>query len=144
MRLGAIGGSVEVHVDDEAEILRLHLGEAPVAEDAGIVDEDVDAAPARLGGLDHRDHLVIVGDAAAVRYRLAARGLDLRDHRERGVRMAGAVAGAAEIVDHHLRPAPRELEGIGTAQPAAGAGDDGNAIVEPDGHGSAPLLWSAS
>jgi hypothetical protein len=33
-----------VHVHDGAEILDFHVGEAPVAQDAGIVDEDMDAA----------------------------------------------------------------------------------------------------
>jgi hypothetical protein len=37
-----------VDVDDGAEILDAHLGEALVAQDAGIVDQDMDAAPVLL------------------------------------------------------------------------------------------------
>ena len=47
-RLGAIGGADQVDVHDRAEIGQVHLGEALVAQDAGIVDQDVDAAPAPL------------------------------------------------------------------------------------------------
>ena len=49
----------------------------------------------------------------------ATRRLDFLDDLERGIAVAGAVARAAEIVDHDLRTAPRELEGIGPAQAAA-------------------------
>ena len=44
--------------------------------------------------------------------------------------MAGAVARAAEIVDHHLGAAPRELERISAAEAAAGAGDDRDAALK--------------
>ena len=48
--------------------------------------------------------------------------------------MAGAVAAAAEIVDHDFRAAPGELERISTAEPAAGAGDDGDPVLEIYAH----------
>src|SRR3546814_3006117 len=86
-----------------------------------------------------------LGDAAAVRHRLAARGLDFLDDLERGVRMAGAAARAAEIVDDDLRAAPREFERIGADQAAASTGDDGDAIIETEGHGKgAPRFREAT
>jgi hypothetical protein len=47
-------GTHEVDVEDEAEVGELHLGEALVAQDAGVVDEDVDAAPFGERCRDHR------------------------------------------------------------------------------------------
>ncbi len=49
--------------------------------------------------------------------------------------MAGAVAAAAEVIDDNLGPALGKFERIGAAQPAAGAGDDRDAILERNGHG---------
>jgi hypothetical protein len=75
-----------------------------------------------LGG----GHVVVVGHG------LAARGPDLRHHLVGGRGRAGpaAVPGAAQVVDHHLGAAPGQLQGVGPAQAAAGAGDDGHAAVE--------------
>ena len=55
-------------------------------------------------------------------------------------RAAGAVHRTAEVVDDHLGAAPGELEGVGAAQAAAGAGDERDATVEVDLHseGSSP------
>ena len=110
--------------DDGAEIGHVHLGEALVAQDAGIVDQDVDAAIFGFGFGDHGFDLIKIGDAGPVRQRGAARAADFRDDRGGGVAMAGAVARAAEIVDHHLGAAAGELERISAAEAAAGAGDD--------------------
>ena len=82
--------------------------------------------------------MLIFGDAAAVRHGGAARGADFLDDLQRGVRMAGAVTGAAEVVDDDFRAAPGEFERIGAAQAAAGAGDNGNAAVKFDRHADLP------
>ena len=123
--------------DHEFEIGGLHLREGLVAQDAGVVDEDVDAAPSLFGAGNHLDHLIIFGDVAAVRHRLAASRADFLDHGERRVGMARAVTGAAEIVDDDLGATLGEFEGVMATEAAAGSGDDGNAIIEADrtGHG---------
>ena len=57
----------------------------------------------------------------------------------RGV-LAAAVERAAEVVDDDLRAAACEFERIFLAEPAACTGDDGNLVLEADGHGCSPVL----
>ena len=127
-------GAVQVDVDDRLPGIRLHLEEALVPEDPGVVDEDVHG-PEGVEGCLHDPlappgggHVVVVGD------RLAARGYDLFDHLLRGGlrSFACTVPCAAEVVHDDLRAALRELQCVDPAQAAACAGDDGHPAVEPD------------
>ncbi len=128
-------------VDDKAEIRHLHLGEGFVAQDPRVVDEDVDPAPFFHRGLDHRCDVRVLRHVRAVGDRFAAAFQDFLDDRfGRRERRSRAVARAAEIVDDDLRPARREREGMRAAKAVAGAGDDGDLAVEPDGQGSAPYF----
>ncbi len=67
-----------------------------------------------------------------VRQGKPTRGRDLRGDAlgGRGIR-AFAADRAAEVVDHYCRAARGEQERIGAPDPAAGAGDDGDAALEP-------------
>ena len=47
----------------------------------------------------------------------------------RGIR-AFALGRAAEVVDQHFGPVPGKQQRMGTAQPAAGTGDDHDLILE--------------
>src|SRR3546814_19253297 len=76
--------------------------------------------------------MLIFSDAAAVRHGGAARRADFLDDLQSRIRMAGAVARAAQVVHNDLRPAPRQFESIGAAQSAAGAGPDDPAAVKID------------
>ena len=114
------------------------FGKALVAQDARIVDQDMDAAPGFLGLGNHFDHLLVFGDTAAIGHRFAARRLDFFDDLRRRVRGAGAVARATQIVNHHLRAAPCKLERIGLAQPAARTGHNSDFVLKADGHRSSP------
>ena len=102
-----------------------HLLERRVAEDAGVVDDDVDALPRVERALDDLRAVldrVVVGDG------LAARGLDLLDDLVgRGGRLAAARVAAAEVVDDDLRAARREEQRVRAAEAVAGARDDGDA-----------------
>ena len=69
--------------------------------------------------------------------------LDFFYHLQGRVRMARAVARAAQVVDHDFRPAPRQLDRIGPAEAAAGAGDNGDFVLERNGHGEILLLPDA-
>ena len=76
--------SFEVDGDHAVPFLLRHVDEHPVAEDPGVVDEDVEA-PERVDcGLDELAGLREVGDVRAVRDRFTAGGLDLRDDLLRG------------------------------------------------------------
>ena len=73
----------------------------------------------------------IVGDRGAVGDRLAAGGLDLGDHGVgRGGGSARAIHRAAQVVDHHLGPAPRQFQRVLPPQAAARAGYDRHLAVE--------------
>jgi hypothetical protein len=61
-RLGADRRAHQVDVDHQPEVVEAHLGEALVAQDAGVVDQDVDPAPARHDLIDHRGDGGLVGD----------------------------------------------------------------------------------
>src|SRR3546814_5628425 len=50
-------GAHQMDVDDEAEVGEVHLREAFVAKDAGIVDQYIDAAPDARRAIDHRRDL---------------------------------------------------------------------------------------
>ena len=56
-------------------------------------------------------------------------------------RAFGRRAVSAEVVDHDLRAARGEPEGVRAAEAGARAGDDGDPSVKPDGHGD-PLANS--
>ena len=90
--LGDIGRTVEVNVNDEFEIVHRHFGEGLVAQNAGVVDDDMHAAPLLLRVGDHLFHLVEFGDRTAVRNRFAAGLFDFLDYLQSHIRMAGTVA----------------------------------------------------
>ncbi|MNP40095.1 hypothetical protein D3C76_1337050 [compost metagenome] len=121
------------------DVGQFHLAEGLVTQDAGVVDQHVDAAEGLEGLLDQGLDLLVVGDVGAVGDGGAAGLADFLDHGQRGFgRAAGAVTAAAEIVDHYLGAALGEFQGVDAAQAVAGAGDDGYAVIETNGHGVAP------
>jgi hypothetical protein len=63
---------------------------------------------------------------------------DLVDDPGRGIALAAAVGRAAEIVDDQSGAAPGQARAHSAAEAAAGAGDDGDAAFEADGHGNSP------
>jgi RimJ/RimL family protein N-acetyltransferase len=102
--------------------------------------DDVDLAEAVQRGLHDAGTTLGGHHGVEVRDRLAALGRDLVDDLLRGgVVAALALDAATEVVDDDEGTAGRELEGVGAAEAAAGAGDDGHTAVEADvGHRSAP------
>jgi hypothetical protein len=118
--------------DDEVPVLDIHLEHALVAEDARVVDEDVDPAEA----VDRRLHYLLgavpLGDAVVVRHRLAARRLDLVADLlcGSGVRSL-AFHRAAEVVYYNLRSTARKKKGVSAAEASAGPGNNRNSIIKP-------------
>ena len=116
-------------------VRHFHLGEALVAQDAGVIYQDVDAPPLVQGLLDHGADLLLAGHVGAVGDRFTAGGLDLFDHfLRRFAGTAGAVAGAAEIIDHHLGAQLRQRQRVGFTQAVGGAGDDRHPALEINTH----------
>ena len=95
--------AVQMHLDDVGPVRPAHAVEDLVAQDAGVVDQDVDAAEGIERGLDDLVGVLRLGDRERRGDRLAARLLDLVDHllRRAGV-AAGAVERGADVVDHDL------------------------------------------
>ena len=84
----------------------VHVVERLVAQDAGVVDDDVDGAERVDRGLHDRLAAFGCGDRVGVGDGLAAGGLDLVDDELGGTLVAArAVDGAAEIVHHDQRAA---------------------------------------
>ena len=121
-RLGADRRAHQMDVDHQPEIVEAHLGEALVAQDAGIVDEDVDAAPVVQRAADHRgDAASSVTDAANGDRDPACR-VDLRRD--------GVGRLARQVVDDDPRALAREEQRVLAAEAAARARDDRHAVLD--------------
>ena len=111
-----------MHVDDQSEIVDAHFGEALVAQDACVVDENVDASPRTLRLVNHRTHRGLVGHRTPNRQRLAA----VRD--DFGGNLLGS--GDREVVHDDARALFGEVERMRAAQSAPGTGDDRDPAVQ--------------
>ncbi|MNT41603.1 hypothetical protein D3C72_1779670 [compost metagenome] len=125
----AVGRPQQMHVDDRIEIVGAHLGEGLVAQDARIVDQDVDAPPDVHRARRHGLHGGAVADVASVGDGVAARGPDLARDR---------LGRAPEVVDHDPAAARRQSQCMAAAQPLTRAGHDGDAFIETNAHGVHP------
>jgi len=127
--------AVEMHRDDVVPVGPAHLVEDAVAQDAGVVDQDIDAAEGVARGLDDGVGVLRLGDRQRAGDRLAAALGDLVDHglRRTGVR-AGAIEARADVVDHDARAFARQQQRDRAADAAAGAGDDRNLVCNDARH----------
>ena len=132
-RLGTGRRAHQMHVHDRLEILERHLGEALVAQDSGIVDEDIDPAPRLHGAVHHVGDFIGPGHVGAMGDRLAAVLRDLVDDRLRRTdRAARAVHRPAQIIDHDFRAARSQCQRMRAAKPCPCARDNGHSAVKPD------------
>ena len=134
---GAAHGERAVQMDRDhvGPVRPAHAVENLVAQDAGVVDEDVDAAE----GVERGFHDLVGVRRIADRERggdcLTAGLLDLVRHllRRTGV-AAGAVERSADVIDQDLRALLRQQECDGAADAATRAGDDGDFSVDDAWH----------
>ena len=111
----------------------VHVVERLVAQDAGVVDDDVDRAEGVDRGLDDRLAALGRGDRVGVGDGLAAGVLDLVDDELGGALVAArAVDGATEVVDHDQRAARGEHQRVLPSETTTGAGDDRYLAVESE------------
>jgi len=120
--LGADRRAHQVDVDHQAEVGQVHLGEALVAQDAGVADQDVDPAPYGLGPRDHGADGGLVGHRGGDPDRLAPGGDDLGGH------AVGGLLG--QVVDRHLGALAGQVQRMGAAQAAARTGYDRDASLQ--------------
>ncbi len=131
--------ALQVDADDRVELLLGHREDHLVAQDAGVVDDDVEAAEGFDGLVDdvarglEVGHVVVVGDRVA-----AAIADDRSDLLGRA--LVGALAGhrTAEVVDHDLGAGGGQLESFASSNSVAGPRDNGNFAVEQS-HVAVPL-----
>jgi hypothetical protein len=129
-----------MHPDDRVPLILGGVDEHPVADESGVVDEDVQPS-VRLDGLSHhRLGIREVGHISRIGNRLPTCGNDLLDHLLRG-RFAGALARQrdAEVVDDHLRTMTGELERVSPADASPRSGDDRDPAFEQSSHGGVPF-----
>ncbi len=109
--LGDLVGTAQVNVEDGVPEAVVHVGKGLVAEDTGVVDNDVDAAESINSGLDN--DLAVLGRSLDTDS-LAAGLLDLLNNS----------VGVGEIVDHEGGTSLGESQSVGTANTSASTGDE--------------------
>ena len=114
---------------DQIPVILRHLGKADVAQNARVVDQDVDAPKGVDRGLYN---LVAIFNRVVVGHSLAAHGLDLGDHFVSSCR-AFALTGVAttEIVYNDLGATTAQQQCMSAAQAVSRAGDNRNFPIEP-------------
>ncbi len=125
----------QVHVENLVKVGKRALGKTCIAQDAGVVDEDVHPTPALDRARDHVRDLRGVAHVGAVRDRCTAGRDDLvRDALRRLGRATRTVHVAAEVVDDDLGAPRRQGQRVRAAQAGARTGNDGDATVETYTH----------
>lgn len=109
--LGDLVGTAQVNVEDGVPEAVVHVGEGLVAEDTGVVDNDVNAAESINGSLDNG--LAILGRSLDTDS-LAAGLLDLLNNS----------VGVGEIVDDERGASLGESQSIGAADTGASTSDE--------------------
>ena len=122
-----------MHIHHEAEVVHAHLGKALVAQNAGVVDQHIHAAPGVDGLLHHGFHRGKVGHRGRIGQGLAARSTNLIHHLlRRACCTTAAIHSTAQVIDQHLGAAGRQGQRMLTPQAATCTRDDGYAAFEFD------------
>jgi hypothetical protein len=114
--------ALEVDGDDGVPRVFFHLEAHGVAQDPGVVDQDVEATQLLDGGAHDVGPARPGGDVVAAGQALAPAGDDLVHHRL-GRR-------PVHVVDHHRGALGGEEQRLAPPDAPAGAGDDGHLPVE--------------
>ena len=112
---------LEVHAHDLVPVVLAEADEHAIAEDAGVVDDDVHVAEGPDRGIDDALGGIHPGDVVRVGDRLATALADLARHGHRGL--------VADVVDDDIRALGSEGERVDAPEAAAGSGDDYGASV---------------
>ena len=92
-----------MHIHHEFEVGQVHLGKALVAQDARIVDEDVDPTPGVHGLLHHFLHGLEIGHRSPIGDGFTPCRTDfIHDLLRSGHRAPHAMHIAAQVVDDHF------------------------------------------
>src|SRR5580692_4232535 len=118
-------------IQDRIEVFLRHLLQGRCANDAGVMDENVDPAIVVHRRLNDRASTFRRGYRRSSGDSFASGGSDLPRHLLRGTGVeAFAREAAPGVIDNDSCPPRREEQGIGVSQPSARAGDDSCTILE--------------
>jgi hypothetical protein len=112
-----------MNVDDEAEIVQVHLCEGLVSNDTRIRDEYIHPAPSRFRGLHHGLHRFEVRHGILRCQGFSTSQLDLFRHGVRAI---------AQIIHNHARAPFCEQQRVGSPKAGAGASDYGHSSRKVD------------
>jgi hypothetical protein len=129
--LGDAEGPLEVDRDDRVPQALVHLAQGLVAQDAGVVDQDVHLAEGVEGLLEDPLPALDGGDVVVARGGHAAGVADLLRHGV-GHRLAfaAAISGPAQVVHQHLRALGGQRQRVLAPDAAPRAGHDRNLAVQ--------------
>jgi len=120
--LRAVEDAAQVHVYDFVELLERHFLQARILGDAGVVDEDVDAAELVFDLADHGIDHGALGHVHHITDGLGAQGLALFD---------GFIdAGLLDVANDNGRAFFCKFEGGGQAYALGGAGNEADLVLE--------------
>src|SRR5690606_8948614 len=105
------------------------------SNDAGVIDQNVDAAPTPKDLLHHLRHFLVISDVGAVRDCLASRCRNFSNNRlSTFTGAASPIQIRSQIVDNYLRAATCQRQRIVTSEATATPRNDRNPVVEPNMH----------
>ena len=123
--------TLQVHGDHRVPLLLGHVEAETIAEDAGVVDHDVETAVVVERLVDQRLATGPRRDVVDVGHRIAAGGDDLVDHLLGRPRVGPRSIGrATHVVDHHAGAFARQKLRLFPADAAPGTGHQRHLAVE--------------
>ena len=128
-----------MNLDDRIPLVLGHVGHHAIAQNAGIVDQNVELAELVDSLVDHALRPVPTADVVAVHNRLATFGNDFVGDLLCQRRIAAAAIDlGTNVVDDDLGAVPRQHQGMLAAEAARGTRDNGNPILTKPTHSILP------
>ena len=125
---------LEVHTNHRVPLLLAHVGEHPVAQKSGVVDQNIQTAKGIDGGVDQVLGTVPVGDIITIGDGFATGSLDLLDHFLSGAGASRSIQAHTDVIDDHPGAFGRERQRVRTSDAPACTGNDDDPTVEQTWH----------
>ncbi len=120
-----------MHAHHVLEILDGHFQERAIAQDAGVVDQDVERTKVVDSALHHAPSGFGIGDIAEVRHRFPSGRANLFCHLLGGSgRSSAPIRRGAQIVHHHFSSARRQHHGVAPSHAIACTGNQSHPTIE--------------